>query len=163
MSVDNKKEQTELKATNIISVFHPKTKKKIFFVKKAGRHFGFLKKAGRHQNGTGRRALQKRPRQNTVWAVNQQDRRHRKDTKARVAFLMLSKIWKSKLIKLKTKMRIFNSSVKSVLLYSSETWRITKHTVNKIQTFVNRCLRRIMNVKWSDKVSNNTLWTKTCQ
>ena len=83
--------------------------------------------------------------------------------KARVAFLMLSKIWKSKLIKLKTKMRIFNSSVKSVLLYSSETWRITKHTVNKIQTFVNRCLRRIMNVKWSDKVSNNTLWTKTNQ
>ena len=83
--------------------------------------------------------------------------------KARVAFLMLSKIWKSKLIKLKTKMRIFNSSVKSVLLYSSETWRITKHTVNKIQTFVNRCLRRIMKVKWSDKVSNNTLWTKTNQ
>ncbi len=39
---------------------------------------------------------------------------------------MLSKIWKSKLIKLKTKMRIFNSSVKSVLLYSSGTWRITK-------------------------------------
>ena len=63
--------------------------------------------------------------------------------KARVAFLMPSKIWKSKLIKLKTKMRIFNSSVKSVLL----TWRITKHTVNKIQTFVNRCLQRIMNVK----------------
>ena len=57
-------------------------------------------------------------------------------------------------------MRIFNSSAKSVLLYSSETWRITKHTVNKIQKFVNRCLWRIMNVKWSDKVSNNTLWTK---
>ena len=34
--------------------------------KKAGRHFSFLKKAGRHQKGTGRRALQKRPRQNTV-------------------------------------------------------------------------------------------------
>ena len=30
-----------------------------------------------------------------------------------------------------------------------------------IQTFVNRCLLRIMNVKWSDKVSNNTLWSKT--
>ena len=83
--------------------------------------------------------------------------------KARVAFLMLSKIWKSKPIMLKTKMRIFNSSVKSVLLHSFETWRITKHTVNTIQTFVNRCLRRIMNVKWSDKVSNNTLWTKTNQ
>ena len=83
--------------------------------------------------------------------------------KARVAFLILSNTWKSKLIKLKTKMRIFNSSVKSVLLHSSVTWRINKQTVNKIQTFVNRCLRRIMNVKWSDKVSNNTLWTKTNQ
>ncbi len=61
--MDNKKEQTELKATNIISLFHPKKKKKI--LKKAGRHFGFLKKAGRHQKGAGRRALQKRPRQNT--------------------------------------------------------------------------------------------------
>ena len=39
---------------------------KFFFVKRAGRHFGFLKRAGRHQKGAGRRALQKRPRQNTV-------------------------------------------------------------------------------------------------
>ena len=31
--------------------------------------------------------------------------------KARVAFLMLSKIWKSKLIKLKTKMRIVNTGM----------------------------------------------------
>ena len=60
LCVDNKKEQTELKATNIISLFHPKR------VKKAGHHFGFLKKAGRHQKGAGRRALQKRPRQNTA-------------------------------------------------------------------------------------------------
>ena len=34
----------------------------------AGRHFGFLKTAGRHQKGAGRRALQKRPRQNTALA-----------------------------------------------------------------------------------------------
>ena len=64
--MDNKKEQTELKATNIISLFHPKKKNLFFFLgKKAGRHFGFLKKAGHHQKGAGRRALQKRPRQNT--------------------------------------------------------------------------------------------------
>ena len=63
--MDNKKEQTELKATNIISLFFTQKKKKKF-CKKAGRHFGFLKKARRHQKGAGRRALQKRPRQNTV-------------------------------------------------------------------------------------------------
>ena len=55
-------QQTELKATNIVSLFPPKKKKK----KKASCHFGFLKKAGRHQKGAGGRALQKRPRQNTA-------------------------------------------------------------------------------------------------
>ena len=34
-------------------------------VKRAGRHFGFFKRAGRHEKGAGRRALQKKPRQNT--------------------------------------------------------------------------------------------------
>ena len=47
-----------------------KNLKKFFFffflVKRAGRHFGFFKRAGRHEKGAGRRALQKKPRQNTV-------------------------------------------------------------------------------------------------
>ena len=34
--------------------------------KKAGHHFSFLKTAGRHQNGAGRPALLKQPRQNTA-------------------------------------------------------------------------------------------------
>ena len=38
----------------------------IILVKRAGRHFGFFKRAGRHEKGAGRRALQKKPRQNTV-------------------------------------------------------------------------------------------------
>ena len=37
----------------------------IFLVKRAGRHDGFFKRAGRHEKGAGRRALQKKPRQNT--------------------------------------------------------------------------------------------------
>ena len=37
-----------------------------FLVKSAGCHFGFFKRAGRHEKGAGRRALQKKPRQNTV-------------------------------------------------------------------------------------------------
>ena len=41
-------------------------KKKKNLVKRAGRHFGFFKRAGRHEKGAGRRALQKKPRQNTV-------------------------------------------------------------------------------------------------
>ena len=37
--------------------------------------------------------------------------------KARVAFIMLRIIWRAKEIKLNTKLNIFNSNVKAVLLY----------------------------------------------
>ena len=64
--------------------------------------------------------------------------------KARAAFIILKNIWASMKISRTTKFRIFNSNVKSVLLYGSETWRMTKATMQKIQTFINMCLRRIL-------------------
>ena len=83
--------------------------------------------------------------------------------KARVAFIMLRKIWRAKRIKINTKMRLFNSNVKAVLLYGAETWRTTQKTLKKIQTFINTCLRRILHLKWTDKVPNTTLWKTTKQ
>ncbi|KAK2175485.1 hypothetical protein NP493_728g00008 [Ridgeia piscesae] len=44
--------------------------------------------------------------------------------KARVAFIMLRKIWRAKQIKTNTKLRIFNSNVQAVLLYGSETCEV---------------------------------------
>ena len=64
--------------------------------------------------------------------------------KARTSFLLLKNIWNSREIRETTKIRIFNSNVKSVLLYGAETWRINKITINKVQTFINKCLRRIL-------------------
>ena len=40
-------------------------------------------------------------------------------------------------ISIKTKLRVFNSNVKAVLLYGSETWKVTANISKKIQTFVN--------------------------
>ena len=65
LCVGNKKGKTELKA---MCDWYLKKKNLFFFfflVKRAGRHFGFFKRAGRHEKGAGRRALQKKPRQNT--------------------------------------------------------------------------------------------------
>ena len=45
--------------------------------------------------------------------------------KARGAFIMLKKVWTSKEVSTETKMRIFNSNVKSVLFYGCETWKTT--------------------------------------
>lgn len=83
--------------------------------------------------------------------------------KARVVFNMLRNIWSSKNISTNTKIRIFNSNVKQVMLYGSETWRTTKHTTHRLQTFINSCLRRILNIWWKDKVSNVDLWKRTNQ
>jgi hypothetical protein len=46
--------------------------------------------------------------------------------KARVIVNILGKVWSAKNISRGTKMKIFNSNVKSVLLYGAETWRTTK-------------------------------------
>ena len=83
--------------------------------------------------------------------------------KAQAAFTTLGKFWKSKAISLNTKLRIFNSNVKSVLLYGCETWNASTMSVNRIQVFINRCLRRILGIKWTDKMSNETLWTRSRQ
>jgi ribosomal protein L31E len=81
--------------------------------------------------------------------------------KARTAFVMLGKIWKTNNISTATKIRIFNSNVKSVLLYGAETWKTTKTMLKKIQAFVNRCLRRILHIWWPNKITNEELWRKT--
>ena len=80
--------------------------------------------------------------------------------KARGAFVTLKNIWAAKEISLKTKLRIFNSNVKTVLLYGCETWRTTKKMLQRIQTFINSCLRRIYRIRWQDKIRNEDIWTE---
>ena len=75
----------------------------------------------------------------------------------------MSKIWKAKEIKTNTKLRIFQSNVKLVLFYGSETWKTTKETIRKLQTFVNGCLRRIEGLRWYDKITNEELRERTRQ
>ena len=83
--------------------------------------------------------------------------------KARHAFRTLRPIWQSSALSLHNKIRIFNTNVKSVMLYGSETWRTTKTNRNKLQTFVNRCLRNILHIRWPEIISNENLWYGTKQ
>ena len=78
--------------------------------------------------------------------------------KARTTFNILNKIWKTKNISLNTKLKIFISNVKSVLLYGSETWRTTINITNKLYTFLNHCLRRSLRIFWPNRITNINLW-----
>jgi hypothetical protein len=68
-----------------------------------------------------------------------------------------------RIISRRTKLQIFNSNVKSVLLYGCETWKVTEQISHRLQVFVNRCLRRNINLWWPDVMSNEELWHKTSQ
>ena len=83
--------------------------------------------------------------------------------KARQAFAILRPVWRTTTISTNTKLRIFNSNVKSVLLYGSETWRVINTSSAKIQTFINGCLRQILHLRWFDRVPNTDLWTRANQ
>nr|KAG5699610.1 hypothetical protein BaRGS_000726 [Batillaria attramentaria] len=83
--------------------------------------------------------------------------------KARHAFRTLRPICRSTALSLRNKIRIFNSNVKSVLLYGSETWRTTKTSSHKLQTFINRCLRNILNIRYPLVITNQDLWEGTRQ
>jgi hypothetical protein len=53
--------------------------------------------------------------------------------KAQAAFSMLSKIWKSAAYSMQTKLRIFNTNAKAVLLYGCETWKNSRIITAKLQ------------------------------
>lgn len=59
---------------------------------------------------------------------------------------------------MKTKTCMFNSYVKLVLSYGCEIWEVATHIINKLQKFVNRSLRRIMSIRWSEMIINTELW-----
>ena len=83
--------------------------------------------------------------------------------RARHAFNTLRPIWRATSLSLQNKIRIFGTNVKSVLLYGSETWRVTKTNTNKLQTFINKCLRNVLQIRWPEMIPNEELWERTGQ
>ncbi|KAH9595475.1 F-BAR domain only protein 2, variant 2 [Schistosoma haematobium] len=83
--------------------------------------------------------------------------------KARASFLQLKNIWNSIQLSTNIKVRIFNTDVKTVLLYGAETWRTTTTIIKKVRVFINSVLYKIFNIHWSDTISNSLLWEGTNQ
>ena len=83
--------------------------------------------------------------------------------KARHTFNTLRPIWRATSLSLQNKIRIFGTNVKFVLLYGSETWRVTKTNTNKLQTFINKCLRNVLQIRWPEMIPNEELLERTGQ
>jgi hypothetical protein len=83
--------------------------------------------------------------------------------KANGVFVQLYPVWRNHNISKRVKMRISNTNVKSGLLYVCETWKTTNQITRRLQIFVNKCLRRVRNIKWIDEITNEELWRITQQ
>ena len=70
--------------------------------------------------------------------------------KARGAFQRLGKVWAARGIG-----RGIKTLVWPVLLYGCETWKITKADERRLNSFQCQCLRRILRIRWQQRISNN--------
>ncbi|XP_052249595.1 uncharacterized protein LOC127857220 [Dreissena polymorpha] len=82
---------------------------------------------------------------------------------ARHAFGTMSPVWNNRNIHWKTKIRLFNTNVKTVLLYGAEIWKRTRRLDQSLQVFINKYLGQILRIRWPEKISNQDLWARTGQ
>ena len=76
-------------------------------------------------------------------------------SKANSSFGRLYKrVWNNKHLKTQTKIRVYRAVVLTTLLYGSETWVTYRSHIRLLERFHQRCLRTILNIHWSDYVTN---------
>ena len=78
----------------------------------------------------------------------------RRIAKAAGAMAGFGNIWRSREISIQTKTEIIKTCIFSILLYACETWTLRKHDMNKLLAFEMRCYRRILHIRWQQKITN---------
>ena len=78
--------------------------------------------------------------------------------KARAAYYKQRKVWASSQYRRKTKLRIYKSNVMSVLPYGTECWKVNQNDGQRLNTFHNIYLRRIICIFWPRTISNEKLY-----
>ena len=66
-----------------------------------------------------------------------------------------ARVWENKKLTPQTKVAVYRACIVSTLLYGSESWTTYAGQEKRLNTFHMRCLRRILSISWTDKVSNN--------
>ena len=64
---------------------------------------------------------------------------------------------------LKLKVRIFQASCVSILLYGSETWILSEKIRKSIDSFATNCYRIMLGIKHTDKTPNDEVYQLTQQ
>ena len=63
-------------------------------------------------------------------------------------------MWRRNEISLRTKVRIYESAIRSILLYGCETWPVRVADMRKMEVFDHWCLRILLKIRPLDQISN---------
>lgn len=80
-----------------------------------------------------------------------------RNANALATFAQLRPMWQFRKLTRRIKLKIFGTSIKSVLQYRCDTKKITKAISNQLQVFVYRCLRQNLGIYWSETLMNENL------
>ena len=64
------------------------------------------------------------------------------------------RVWTNSKLSTHTKMAVYGACIISILLYGSESWITYSRQERRLNAFHMRNLRRILNIKWQDRVTN---------
>ena len=60
-----------------------------------------------------------------------------------------------------TRIKLYETLVKRVLLYNCGTWGVSKDDQRKLNIFHRRQLKKVIGIQWPHKISNNRLYKIT--
>src|SRR5207244_3436977 len=69
----------------------------------------------------------------------------------------LGKLWRSREITCKTKLKVYDILIRSIVLYNAETWTLKVENTRRLQVFEMACLRRIMGISKRQHVRNTDI------
>lgn len=67
------------------------------------------------------------------------------------------RVWRNNHRAVNTKLSVYHACVLSFLLYGSEAWTTYASQEKRLNSFHLRCLRRILHIRWQDRVTNTTV------
>ena len=92
---------------------------------------------------------------------NDEDITNRKNL-ATNASIKLNKVWvRGIYISLEKRLKLYNTLIKPVLLYNSETWGLTKAAIKNLNSFHRKQLRIVLNIRFPHRISNKAVY-KAC-
>ena len=91
---------------------------------------------------------------------SKEDIEHRKHL-SNIALNKMEQIWhRADKTKQRTRIKLYTTLVRSVLLYNCGTWALTKTDEEKLDSFHRKQLRRVLGIRYPTKISNKSLYKK---